>query len=161
MNTPTPNEDGSPAPGNAHVPDGTQFPRKPKRRKAKLATLSVAAVAAGAFTVIQVGSAHAAGEKIEDTVTVTVSNPPLCSETDEPGCFETEEARETKKERDAKLDANVRGSVVCNPPWGEPNPTRGDESTATIDKFSAEEWRVTMTFLCKDRDDPNGPRPNV
>jgi hypothetical protein len=120
-----------------------------------MATLGVAAaVAAGAFAVIEIGSASAA-ETRTNTVTVAVSNPgPLCSEEQVGGCFETEEAREAEKERQAKNDANVRGSAVCNPPAGEPNPTRGDESTATIDKSSDTEWNVTMTFNCQDRDNP-------
>jgi hypothetical protein len=156
----TSNRDDSSVSETAKAPDRTRSSRKLKRSKAKLATLGVAAaVAAGTFAAIEIGSANAAAVSRAATVTVRVQDPgPLCSEVDPavtPSCFATEADREIERENGAKLEANVQGSPgVCGTPFGEPNPTRGDMSSATIDKFSAEQWRVTMTFHCTERDNP-------
>jgi len=119
------NQDEFSAPETVKTPDGTRSSGKLKRSKVKLVTLGVAA---GAFTAIEIGSASAAEVSRTATVSVSVSvkSPgPLCPEVDPAAvsCFATEVDRETEKEGQAKLDANVQGSPgVRRPPTGQPNP---------------------------------------
>lgn len=154
--------DEFPAPETAKALDRTRSSRKLKRSKAKLAALGLAAtVAAGGFAAFQIGSANAAD--VTETVTVPVRNVgQLCGASDPvprtTPCFASLDDMEREKERLAINEANVQASPgVCGTPAGEPNPTRGDTSTATIDKFSAERWRVTMVFRCADRDNASTP----
>jgi hypothetical protein len=150
-------------PETGKATDRSRSSRRLKRGKTKLVALGVAAtVAAGGFAAFQISSASAAEVSVSHTETVPVKIPgPLCSEIT-PGtapCFATEEDRQIEMENKAKQDANVFGSpTVCRPPFGQPNPTRGDMGTATVDKFSADQWRVTMIYHCLAGD--SGPTPS-
>jgi hypothetical protein len=137
----------SQAPETSNAPDMAQPSPKPKRSKAKLATLGVAAmITAGAFAAINVNSAQAAETRT--------------------GAVEVDVIRIGGVEDKQSMISDASTQLtpqLCGTPAGEPNPQRtvvGEPTIQTMPSTNGKERaRVTLTLQCKDGDNPPPQKP--